>query len=75
MAANSSDPLDFDALETKFRQWRDQHKTPGAVIAAHQEVLLERVAQSMAFEGEPITVTRLKTLLEQSDQWAKKQNS
>ncbi|GAN33793.1 MAG: hypothetical protein DYG83_17990 [Candidatus Brocadia sp. AMX2] len=75
MAANSSEPVDLDALEVKFRQWRAQHKTPGTVIAAHREVLLERVAQSMTFEGEPITVARLKILLEQLDQWAKKQDS
>lgn len=68
MTANSSEPVDLDALETKFRQWRSQHKTPGTVIAAHREVLLERVAQSMTFEGEPITVARLKILLDQLDQ-------
>lgn len=75
MTANSNEPVDLDALETKFRQWRAQHKTPGTVIAAHREVMLERVAQSMTFEGEPITVARLKILLEQLDQWAKKQDS
>lgn len=75
MTANSSGRIDLDALATKFRQWRAQHKTPGTVIAAHREVLLERVAQSMTFEGEPITVARLKILLEQLDQWAKKQDS
>jgi len=68
MTANSSEPVDLDALETKFRQWRSHHKTPGTVIAAHREVLLERVAQSMTFEGEPITVARLRILLEQLDQ-------
>ncbi|TLD40023.1 MAG: hypothetical protein JETT_3706 [Candidatus Jettenia ecosi] len=75
MTANSSEPIDLDALATKFRQWRAQHKTPGTVIAAHREVLLERVVQSMTFEGEPITVIRLKVLLNQTDQWAKKQES
>lgn len=68
MTANSSEHSDLDALEAKFRQWRAQHRTPGTVIAAHREVLLERVAQSMTFEGEPITVTRLKILLGQLDQ-------
>lgn len=75
MTANSNEPIDLDALATKFRQWRAQHKTPGTVIAAHREVLLERVVQSMTFEGEPITVIRLKVLLNQTDQWAKKQES
>ncbi|NUO10271.1 MAG: hypothetical protein HUU08_16705 [Candidatus Brocadia sp.] len=75
MTTNNSGPIDLDALATKFRQWRAQHKTPGTVIAAHREVLLERVAQSMTFEGEPITVTRLKILLNQTNQWTKKQES
>ncbi len=75
MTADSSGSNNPDALETKFRKWRAQHKTPGTVVAAHREVLLERVAQSMTFEGEPITVVRLKTLLDQFDQWAKKKKS
>ncbi|MCF6154616.1 MAG: hypothetical protein E3K32_10540 [wastewater metagenome] len=75
MTANSSEPIDLDALATRFRQWRAQHKTPDTVVAAHREVMLERVAQSMTFEGEPITVTRLKILLDQLDQWAKNQDS
>ncbi|KKO20998.1 MAG: hypothetical protein DCC43_12475 [Candidatus Brocadia sp.] len=72
MAANSGDPIDLNVLASKFRLWRAQHKTPGTVVDAHREVMLERVAQSMTFEGEPITVSRLKILL---DQWAKKQGS
>lgn len=71
MTANSGVPLDLDALVTEFRQWRVQHKTLGTVVAALREVILERVAQSMTFEGESITVARLKILLNQLDQWAK----
>ncbi|MDG6025235.1 MAG: hypothetical protein E3K40_00705 [Candidatus Brocadia sp.] len=65
MTVNSSKPAGLNAFETKFRQWRALHKTPDTVIAAHREVMLERVVQSMTFEGEPITLTRLKTLLDQ----------
>jgi len=67
MAVPDGDPMDVDALETKFRQWRARHKTPETVVAAHREVMLERVAQSMTFEGEPITVAQLKLLLGQRD--------
>jgi hypothetical protein len=63
MAATGDDPIDLDTLETKFRQWRAQHPTPDTVVAAHLAVMLDQVAQSMTFEGEPITVTRLKILL------------
>ena len=72
MPANGDDPLDLDAVEARFRQWRAHHKTPSTVRVAHQEVMLEQVAQSMAFEGEPITVTRLKALLNEMDPWPKK---
>ena len=69
MPANGDDPLDLDAVEARFRQWRAHHKTPSTVRVAHQEVMLEQVAQSMAFESEPITVTRLKVLLNEMDPW------
>lgn len=68
MTAKSGEPVDLNALENKFRQWKAQHKTPGTVVDAHREVILDRVAQSMTFEGEPITVSRLKTLLERLGQ-------
>jgi hypothetical protein len=71
MPANSDDPVDLDAVDARFRQWRAHHRTPSTVRVAHQEVILERVAQSMAFEGDPITVTRLKALLNQVDPWPK----
>lgn len=71
MPANSDDTVDLDAVNARFRQWRAHHRTPSTVRVAHQEVMLERVAQSMAFEGDPITVTRLKALLNQVDPWPK----
>lgn len=63
MAASSGDASDLNRLEDKFRRWRAEHRTPETVVAAHRAVILERVAQSMTFEGEPVTVTRLKLLL------------
>lgn len=72
MAADRVGPVDLEALESKFRRWRAQHKTPDTVVAAHREVMLERVVQSMTFEGEPITMVCLKTLLGQLDQCVKK---
>ena len=71
MSADSGDAGQREALEARFRLWRAAHKTPSTVLDAHREVLLERVSQSMTFEGEPVAVSRLKTLLEQSGPWSK----
>jgi hypothetical protein len=55
--------MDFDALDAKLRQWRRRHNTPAKVAAAHREVFLDRVVESMAFENEAISKSRLKALL------------
>jgi len=54
-------PMNADELDAKLRAWREQHNTPEKVAAAHQNVLLDRVVQSMAFENQPVSVERLKT--------------
>jgi len=56
-------PLDLKKLDAKLRQWQKQHGTPEKVAEAHRKVLLDRVVQSMAFENEPVSKARLKTLL------------
>ena len=55
----SIDPTQTDAL---LQQWRSRHNTPEKMAAAHRKVLLERVSQSMAFENQPVSMDRLKTL-------------
>ena len=50
-------------LNAKLRRWQKRHATPEKVAAAHRKVLLERVSQSMAFENQPVSTDRLKTLL------------
>lgn len=57
------DSMNADELDAKLRAWREQHDTPGKVAAAHRKVLLDRVVQSMAFENQPISMERLKTLV------------
>ncbi len=71
MSADGGEAGDREALDARFRRWRAAHRTPSTVLDAHREVILERVSQSMAFEGEPVTVSRLRTLLEQSGPWPK----
>ena len=54
------DPAQADAL---LQQWRSRHNTPEKMAVAHRKVLLERVCQSMAFENQPVSMDRLKTLM------------
>jgi hypothetical protein len=46
-------------------RWRKAHADPDAVRAAYQARVLDWVVQSMAFENEPVSMERLKELLEQ----------
>lgn len=50
-------------LVKKLRCWQKRHDNPLKVAAMHRQVLLERVVESMAFENEPVTVARLRSLL------------
>ena len=56
------EPIDLAQAEARLQRWRKQHNTPAKVAAAHRKVLLERVSQSMAFENQPVSTDRLKTL-------------
>jgi hypothetical protein len=56
-------PLDLKKADAKLRQWQQRHDTPEKVAVAHRKVILERVVESMAFENEPVSMARLKTLL------------
>lgn len=55
--------LSLDKLDAGLRRWRKRYNTQEKVAAAHQKVLLDRVVQSMAFEGQPVSKARLKALL------------
>lgn len=63
MDQQSNQPIDLSQAEADLQQWHSQHNTPAKVAAAHRKVLLERVSQSMAFENQPVSTDRLKTLL------------
>ena len=62
MTQKPNQPIDLAQAETRLQRWRKQHNTPAKVAAAHRKVLLERVSQSMAFENQPVSTDRLKTL-------------
>ncbi|MEW6683185.1 MAG: hypothetical protein AB1451_09745 [Nitrospirota bacterium] len=63
MKKRDREPIDLDDLTAKIRAWQKRHNTPEKVAAAHRKVLLDRVVQSMAFEGEQVSKARLKSLL------------
>ncbi|MFQ5674834.1 MAG: hypothetical protein ACE5G1_02970 [bacterium] len=52
-------------LNARLQKWQKRYNTPEKVAAAHRKTLLDRVVQSMAFENEPVDMTRLKTLLKE----------
>jgi hypothetical protein len=52
-------------VNARLQQWRKRHNTPAKVSASHRKVLLDRVVESMAFDGQPISMVRLKVLLKQ----------
>ena len=64
MAMNQkpNQPIHLAQADALLQQWRSQHNTPEKMAAAHRKVLLERVCQSMAFENQPVSMDRLKTL-------------
>ena len=55
-------PIDIVQANLLLDEWRKKHDTPAKVAAAHRKVLLKRVSQSMAFENQPVSMERLKTL-------------
>lgn len=62
MSLESNQPIYLAQAEARLRKWREKHDTPANVAAAHRKVLLDRVSQSMAFDGQPISVERLRIL-------------
>ena len=62
MNQKPNQPIDLAQADARLQQWRSWHNTPEKVAAAHRKVLLERVSQSMAFENQPVSTNRLKTL-------------
>jgi hypothetical protein len=58
-------PIDLAKADAKLRAWRKKYDTPEKVAALHRKAILKHVVQSMAFEGQPVSMTRLKALLKE----------
>ena len=64
MKTKTSFQLGLHKVNAKLRQWQERHGTLEKVAAAHRRVVVDRAFQSMAFENEPVSMARLKVLLE-----------
>jgi hypothetical protein len=58
-------PIDLVDAEAKLRAWRKKYDTPEKRAAQHRKAILKHVVQSMAFEGQPVSMARLKALLKE----------
>jgi len=57
--------IDLVKADAKLRAWRRKYNTPEKVAALHRKAILKHVVQSMNFEGQPVSMTRLRALLKQ----------
>lgn len=58
-------PIDLAKANAKLQAWREKYNAPEKVAALHRKAVLDYVVESMAFEGEPVSKTRLKALLKE----------
>jgi hypothetical protein len=58
-------PIDIAEANAKLQAWRKKYNRPEKVAALHRKAVLDYVVESMAFEGEPVSKTRLKALLKE----------
>jgi len=65
-------PLDLKRADAKLRQWRKRYADPAKRATLYRKKILDWVVQSMAFENEPVSMDRLKTLLKEKEQRAGK---
>ena len=57
--------IDLAKADAKLRAWRKKYDTPEKVASLHRKAILKHVVQSMAFEGQPVSMARLKALLKE----------
>ena len=58
-------PIGLAKADAKLRAWRKKYDTPETVAVLHRKAILKHVVQSMAFEGQPVSMARLKALLKE----------
>ncbi len=63
MVKKRHDPIDLEQANKRLQEWRKKYDTPEKVAAQYRKKILDWVVESMAFEGEPVSKSRLKKLL------------
>lgn len=63
MGKKRHDPIDLEQANKRLQAWRKKCDTPEKVAAQHRKRILDWVVESMAFEGDPVSKSRLKELL------------
>jgi fido (protein-threonine AMPylation protein) len=53
--------------DVRLTRWRHHQNTPEKLAAWHRKVVLERVAESMAFENQPVDVERVRRLISEKE--------
>lgn len=61
----SQPPIDLAKADAKLRAWRKKYDTAKKLAALHRKAILNHVVHSMDFEGQPVSMARLKSLLKQ----------
>ena len=68
MKKASPPPIDLAKADAKLRAWRKRYDTPEKIAVLHRKAILKHVVDSMTFEGQPISMARMKTLLKAKKQ-------
>lgn len=63
MKKSSRLPIDIAKADEALIAWWKKYNTLEKVAAQHRKKILDRVVESMAFEGESVSKARLKALL------------
>ena len=58
-------PIDLAKADAKLRAWHKKYDTPEKIAVLHRKAIFIHVVDSMAFEGQSVSMTRLKVLLKE----------
>ena len=59
--------IELPQADVRLARWRNHQNTPEKLAAWHRQVVLDRVAASMAFEKQPVDLERLRRLISEKE--------